>query len=246
MLYDVWTVFWRDWIVLRRHLVKYILSRMVPPLLYLVAFGWGLGRSITVADGTSYLDFLVPGILALNSMTLAFSSIITVHAERVYHKSLDIYLSAPIRPSAFVLGKLLGASFRSLLSSLVILVLAYAFGAHISLSPLFFLVLVINSLIFSAIGFYASMKIETYAEMGQVNTYVLLPMSFLCGTFFSVATLPTAIRVVLEFLPLTHTSQLLRTLAGGQDGSLISYLVLLFYAFSCFLLAQRSFLGLKK
>ena len=57
---DIATVFWRDWVVLKRRLAKFILSRMVAPMLYLVAFGWGLGRSIEVSSGT-YLDFLVPG-----------------------------------------------------------------------------------------------------------------------------------------------------------------------------------------
>ena len=71
MFYDIWTVFWRDWIVLKRRLTKFILSRMVAPMLYLVAFGWGLGRSIQVSSGNSYIDFLVPGILALNSMNIS-------------------------------------------------------------------------------------------------------------------------------------------------------------------------------
>ena len=53
---DIWTVFWRDFIVLKRRMTKFILSRMVAPMLYLVAFGWGLGRSIEVNSG-SYLDF---------------------------------------------------------------------------------------------------------------------------------------------------------------------------------------------
>ena len=88
MFYDIWTVFWRDWIVLKRRLTKFILSRMVAPMLYLVAFGWGLGRSIQVSSGNSYIDFLVPGILALNSMNISFNSITPVHAEKVYHKSL--------------------------------------------------------------------------------------------------------------------------------------------------------------
>ena len=56
-LFDIATVFWRDWVVLKRRMAKFILSRMVAPMLYLVAFGWGLGRSIQVASGT-YLDFL--------------------------------------------------------------------------------------------------------------------------------------------------------------------------------------------
>ena len=64
MFTDIWTVFWRDWVVLKRRMTKFILSRMVAPMLYLVAFGWGLGRSIQVTGG-SYIDFLVPGILAL-------------------------------------------------------------------------------------------------------------------------------------------------------------------------------------
>lgn len=104
MLYDIWTVFWRDWVVLRRRMTKFILSRMVAPMLYLVAFGWGLGRSIQVSGG-SYIDFLVPGILALNSMNISFNSITPVHAERIYHKSLEQYLIAPICPYSFVIGK---------------------------------------------------------------------------------------------------------------------------------------------
>ena len=62
MLQDIMTVFWRDWLVLKRRLVKFIFARMVTPMLYLIAFGWGLGKNINVQSG-SYLDFLVPGIL---------------------------------------------------------------------------------------------------------------------------------------------------------------------------------------
>ena len=118
VLYDISTVFWRDWLVLKRRMVKFILSRMVAPLLYLVAFGWGLGRSIQVESG-SYLDFLVPGILALNSMNISFNSITPVHAERVYHKSLEEYILAPIWPEAFVIGKVLASVLRGLISSAI-------------------------------------------------------------------------------------------------------------------------------
>ena len=148
ILADIGTVFWRDWIVLRRRLVKFILSRMVAPVLYLVAFGWGLGRSIQVESG-SYLDFLVPGILALNSMNISFNSITPVHAERVYHKSLEEYIIAPIWPDAFVIGKVLAAVLRGLISSAIILVLAGAFGANLAFSPLFLLVLVLNCVVFA-------------------------------------------------------------------------------------------------
>ncbi len=229
MLRDIWTVFWRDWVVLRRRLTKYILSRMVSPLMFLIAFGWGLGRSIDVGTG-SYLDFLVPGLLAMNSMNISFNSIISVHAERVYHKSLEEYLIAPIRPDAFVIGKVAGAVVRGLISSVIIVVLSYLFGAHFTITPLFLLVLTLNCMIFAEIGFLAAMYISTYEEMSQVNLYVLLPMSFLCGTFFATAALPDLVRWIVEVLPLTHTSHLLRSLGGAGDFSVLSLAVVVGYA----------------
>ena len=229
MLRDIWTVFWRDWIVLRRRLTKYILSRMVSPLMFLIAFGWGLGRSIDVGTG-SYLDFLVPGLLAMNSMNISFNSIISVHAERVYHKSLEEYLIAPIRPDAFVVGKVAGAVVRGLISSAIIVVLSYLFGAHFMITPLFLLVLALNCMIFAEIGFLAAMYISTYEEMSQVNLYVLLPMSFLCGTFFATAALPDVVRWVVEVLPLTHTSHLLRSIGGTGEFSMLSLVVVVGYA----------------
>ena len=229
MLRDIWIVFWRDWIVLKHRLTKYILSRMVSPLMFLIAFGWGLGRSIDVGTG-SYLDFLVPGLLAMNSMNISFNSIISVHAERIYHRSLEEYLIAPIRPDAFVVGKVAGAVLRGLISSFIIIVLSCLFGAHFILSPLFLFVLTMNCMIFAEIGFLAAMYISTYEEMSQVNLYVLLPMSFLCGTFFSTAALPDAVRWFVEILPLTHTSHLLRSLGGTGEASMLSLAVVVAYA----------------
>ena len=240
MLQDIWTVFWRDWVVLKLRMMKFILSRMVAPILYLVAFGWGLGRSIQVDSGT-YLDFLVPGILALNSMNISFNSITPVHAERIYHKSLEEYIIAPIWPNAFVIGKVLAAVLRGMISSSIIVLLAFLFGAHFTLTPLFLLVLVLNCVIFAEIGFLAAMKINTYEEMSQVNTYILLPMSFLCGTFFSTHALPAAVRYFIEIMPLTHTSYLLRGIGSGAEIALSSVLVLLVYAGLGLLLGSRAF-----
>ena len=235
---DAATVMWRDWIVLRRRLKKFILSRLVTPVLYLVAFGWGLGRNINIASG-SYLDFLVPGIIALNTMNVSYMSITTVHAERVYHKSLEEYLSAPIEPAAFVLGKIFSAVVRALISTALILCVAMLFGASLKFfaDPINFLVVImLNSIIFASVCFCAALKVQTYEELAQVNTYLLLPMSFLCWTFFSTAELPSVVRVVIEMLPLTHTSQLLR------DGfNLPSMMILLLYALCLLWLSTRLF-----
>ncbi len=238
MLYDIITAFWRDWVVLKHRMIKFILSRMVAPILYLVAFGWGLGKSIN-AGGGSYLDFLVPGILALNSMNIAFNSLSPLHGERVYHKSIEEYFTAPINPLSFAIGKILAAILRGMISSAIIIVLARIFGADFSITPLFLLVLALNSAIFAEIGFYAAMTIDSYEDMGRFNTYILMPMSFLCGTFFSPDKLPLVFYYFIHVLPLTHTSLLLREISRGAVPSMVSFGVLLLYMAGCFLLCAR-------
>lgn len=239
MLQDIYTVFWRDWIVLRRRLVKFLLSRMVAPLLYLIAFGLGLGKSVQVAPGMSYLDFLVPGILALNSMNISFNSVgPTLHTARVFHKSLEEYLVAPIDSWAFVLGKVLAGTLRGLLSSLIIMLLSYAFGAHFWINGWFLLALGLNCAIFASLGFIAAMTIQSHEDMGSFNTYVLLPMSFLCGTFFRTEHLPALCARFIELLPLTHASVLLRGIGLQRGVDWSAFAALAFYAV-LFLLLSR-------
>ncbi len=237
--HDTASVLWRDWRVLKRRLPKFVLSRTVAPLLYLTAFGWGLGRNVNMGGG-SYLDFIVPGILALNSMNVSFHGIVTLHAERVYHKSLEVYFLSPISSAAFLTGKILSALIRTVIAALLILLLACLFGAAISWSPLLLAAVLLNAVIFAEIGFIAAMYVETYEEMAQINTYILLPMSFLCGTFFSTGALPSAVRFLVELLPLTHTSILLRSITGGGAFPVASLLVLLLYAAGGFLWSLKT------
>lgn len=241
IFYDIGTVMWRDWIVLRRRLKKFILSRLVTPVLYLVAFGWGLGRNITLDSG-SYLDFLVPGIIALNIMNVSYMSVTTVHAEKVYHKSLEEYIDAPISSVAYVIGKIGSSVLRAIISTGLILCVAVLFRAELNfltdveIFAEFIFVVILNSIIFAGVGFCAAMHVQTYEELAQVNTYVLMPMSFLCGTFFSTAQLPEAVRFFIEILPLTHTSALLRS---GLN--VTSMVILILYAVVLILLSCREF-----
>lgn len=229
MLADIRTVIWRDWIVLRRRLGRYILSRMVSPILYLVAFGWGLGSQIQVRGG-SYLDFIVPGILALNSMIISFNAVGTpVSMSRLYHKTLEEYQISPISSLSFVIGKVVSGMIRGIISSFVIIVLAFAFGATMTIHGWFWLVLLLNCALFAALGFVAAMIMNSHEEMANFNTYVLTPMSFLCATFFSTDRLPALLHYLVEILPLTHASQALRLAGQNQEPALLSVGVLAGY-----------------
>lgn len=228
-LQDIGTVFWRDWTVLNRRMATFVLSRMISPILYLVAFGWGLGRGMQ-ANGSSYLDFIVPGIMALNAMNISFSAVGSpLNMSRLYHKTLEEYLIAPISPASFVAGKILAGTLRGLISCTVIFVLAYLFGAKFIINLWFIASLALTCFLFAALGFVAAMLIDSHEDMANFSTYVLLPMSFLCATFFSLDGLPVAFKVVIEWLPLTHATYALRFIGSGGEPPWLSIWILLLY-----------------
>jgi Nod factor-specific ABC transporter NodJ protein len=217
-------------LVLKRNFLKFFTSRLVSPLLYLVAFGWGLGRSIQMESG-NYLEFVVPGIIALSAMTTSFSAVGTsLNMSRLYHKTLEEYLIAPISAFSFTLGKVLAGSVRGVIASLIILVLAFLFGAKMAVSLCFFLVVLLTCFLFASLGVVAAMTINSHEDMANFTTFIILPMSFLCGTFFSLDRLPKVMACFIEMLPLTHASYSLRTLVLGGELPWTSMAVLTGYA----------------
>ncbi len=230
MTIDFYTVFWREMLVLKRTFFKFFTSRLVSPLLYLVAFGWGLGRSIQMKSGT-YLEFVVPGIIALSAMNTSFNGVGTpLNMSRLYHKTLEEYLIAPISAFSFTLGKVLAGSVRGIIASLIILVLGFLFGARAVPDLWFFLVVLLTCFLFASLGVVAAMTINSHEDMANFTSFIILPMSFLCGTFFSLEKMPKVIACLIEILPLTHASYSLRTLATGGELPWISMAVLAGYA----------------
>ncbi|GAW92193.1 ABC transporter permease [Calderihabitans maritimus] len=231
---DFVTVLWREMLVFKRTWWKFLASRLVGPVLYLTAFGWGLGRNIPTDSG-SYLDFVVPGIIALSAMTTSFNATGNeVNMSRLYYKTLEEYLIAPISAGSFVLGKVLAGTVRGLISSMVILVLGVLFGARPALGGWFFAVIGTTCFLFAALGVVAGMIINSHADMANFSTFVILPMAFLCGTFFQAEKLPAIVADVVRVLPLTHTSYTLRALAAGHTIPIVSALVLVGYSVAFF------------
>jgi len=233
----VLTVLWREWLVFRRKFWTHFSSGLVGPLLYLTAFGWGLGRGIRV-EGGSYLEFVVPGIIALTSMSNSFSSVaIPLNLSRLYVKTYDEFLIAPLKMSWLVLGKVLAGCGRGLFSVAVVLMVALLFGVRLNMSGLFWLSIVLNSFMFASIGFVMGVVITSHESMSQFMSLVILPMSFLCSTFFSLQALPRWMGYLIEVLPLTHASMTIRAAALGQPFPWLSLLIMLAYSLLLYTLA---------
>ena len=227
VLSDIYSVLWVDLRFLRRHWLRTLATSIVSPILYLVAFGFGLGRGISFG-GYSYLDFVIPGIIALTAMTGSYNGAgMKLHVDRLFYKCFDEYLLSPISMFSLAVGKTLIGVVRGLLASGALLAVGIVLSSSLIIGPLFVLVLVTSCFVFSFLGVLVGLLAKSHQDMGTFSTLVILPMTFLSGTFFSISQLPDAVKAVLYVLPLTHSSESLRAAALGQPFPWLSFLALL-------------------
>ncbi len=231
---DAYSILWSDLMALKRRWPRYLLTTLISPLLYLVAFGWGLGRGINL-NGTSYLEFVIPGIIALTAMTTSFNGAGTrLNVDRLYFKSFDECLMAPIGLSSLLMGKALIGVVRGILSSIAFLAVAMLIAPAIHISPLFMIGLLLTCLTFAFLGVLAALLARSHEDMATFSSLILMPMTFLGGTFFSLSQVPTGLKYALYALPLTHSSLFLRAAALDQPLPWGSFFILLAF-FATFL-----------
>ena len=214
------TVLWEKWVEFRRNWVQITLSGLVAPLLYVLTFGLGLGQTMTV-DGRPYLDFLLPGVVALTTMNASFNAIgMSLNVQRLYEHSFDNILISPTPMWQYILGQMTAGSLRGMYAGLLVIAVGLCFGADMALTPMFFAVMLLNGMTFASLGVMAAVLSKTHAGISRFSSFVLTPMSFLGNTFFSATAMPAGLNLLIQCLPLTQSATLLRTIAWGEGWEL--------------------------
>ena len=238
MLTDIYSVLWVDLRVLRRRWVRTLSTSLVNPILYLVAFGFGLGQGIDF-EGYSYLEFVIPGIIALTSMSVSFGGAgQKLNVDRLFFRSFDECLMSPVSVYSIIIGKALIGVVRGLFTSTAFLLVGFLLSPTLHIDLVFIAVLVLSCFVFSFFGVLVSFLAKSHQDMSTVSSLVLLPMTFLSGTFFSLSQIPEALKIVLYFLPLTHSSESLRAITLGQAFPWLSIVALVCYAVFFFVMSM--------
>ena len=222
-------ILWQEYIIFKRKFFSVTTGSMIAPVLYLIAFGWGLGSGVKV-DGVNYINFVIPGIIAMSSMTMSFSNIANnINISRIYDKTFEEFMIAPVNMLIFTAAKITAGALRGMYSALIIILLSLLFNTGLAISPYFILMIILNCLVFSALGFTAGIVIDSHADMGKFTNFIITPMSFLCGTFFPLDRMPVVLKQFIWLLPLTHTSLGLRSRGEDALNMLIHPVILLVY-----------------
>ena len=210
------------------------------PLLYFFSFAYGLGGHVSDVGGVSYVAFVVPGIVALSTLSSSFSTTCTrIMVQRRFYASFDELMLCPLTPSSVILGKTVLGMCKSLITCAVMLALGCMITSDIVIGPALVLSIVIASFVFSLLGVVGGLMVTNMATMNLFNSFVILPMTFLCGTVFSTAALPDLAQAVIYALPLTHASECIRAATLGMPFPFLSMAVLVAYGIGFYLLAYR-------
>jgi lipooligosaccharide transport system permease protein len=213
LTYRVWKVWRRNFDVFTKTLKVNFLPSLLEPILYLVAFGFGLGGFIPSIQGQPYIDFIAPALVAIAIMNGAFFECTFASFVRMYfQKTFDAIVATPISVEEVVAGELLWGATRSTFNASIVLAVIAVFG--LIKSPLFLLIVPIAffaGLMFGSIAMCFT-AIAPNIDFFNFPTFLFLtPMFFLSGTFFPLTRLPYAAQIVaMAVLPLTHVVNISR------------------------------------
>jgi ABC-2 type transport system permease protein len=195
-----------------------VASPLVSTVLYFLVFGFTLGGRQAV-DGVPYVVYIVPGLVFLGVANNAFlNSSSSLFITKIQGTIVDL-LAAPLGPRELLLGFVTGAMARGLLVGVLTWLAALIFTpTHtVSLLPtLFFLLL--SAYVFSVLGVLAGLWAEKFEQINFFPTFLMLPLTFLGGVFYSVRHLPEPYRTVSMFNPVVHMVEGLRAgMLGLED-----------------------------
>ena len=226
LTYRVWLVWRRNFEVFTKTIFVNFLPALMEPILYLGAFGVGLGALITgPVNGGSYLQFIGPGLIAISVMYGSFFECTYASFVRMYfQKTFDAIIATPVSVEEVIAGELLWGATRATINGTIVLAVVAAFG--LVSSPLAILVPVVaffGGLLFASLAMCFTALAGTIDFFNFPTFLFITPMFLLSGTFFPLQLLNSPILegAALSVMPLTHVVDLTR---GLMNGSMITFL----------------------
>ncbi|MDD2360877.1 MAG: ABC transporter permease [Syntrophaceticus schinkii] len=221
-------IVWEEFITWRNKFWMYIISYMLSPLIFLLSFGMGVGQrmKMMMPGGMSYLEFLVPGVVALALFNNGMTSVMTrMYYSRIHYKSFDSYRLAPAGNLSIWLGYTLGGMMRGLASGLIV-ILVISFIVPLRVNPAFFGAVLLTAFCFASFAVMLSLFMRTFDDQALINELILIPVTYLSGTLVPVERLPELLQPIVWCFPLTPAAKLLRSTLAGTGVSLQLVLLL--------------------
>ena len=205
-----------------------IVPGLISSILYILIFGFTLEQRIDNINGIPYTLFILPGLIMMNALTNATSNSSSSMLQMKLLGQLPDILQAPLSSFEISMAYIIGGTVRGTINGILILLVGIILGDMVVISPVktvLFIFLV--SWAFSSIGLLLGQLSESWDQLATMQNFILTPLSFLGGIFYSIKMLPDWAQVASQYNPIYYMINGLRyTMLGVSDSSpLISFIV---------------------
>ncbi|MBK1724038.1 ABC transporter permease [Thiocystis violacea] len=226
--------------------VQTILPSVITTTLYFVIFGRLIGERIGTMDGFPYLDFIVPGLVLMGVITNSYSNVVSSFYSSKFSRYIEELLISPAPNWVILAGYVAGGVARGLVVGTAVMLVALLFTEiHIHSPLVTLLICLMTAMLFSLGGFINAIYANSFDDISIVPTFVLTPLTYLGGVFYSISLLPEVWQRVSLANPLLYMVNAFRYgLLGVSDipigiaFGMILIFILILVAFSLLLLRR--------
>ena len=188
-----------------------LVSPAIMIILYFVTIGVIIGSRIGDMNGFHFLQWMVPGMIMMSVINNTYSNVLSSFFSIKFQKSVEELLVTPVPNYVILTGWVLGGVARGLVVAVLVALVSLPFAElHIQNWPLTILVIVLTSILFSTGGFLNALFAESFDDVSIVPTFILTPLSYLGGIFYSINMLPDFWRTVSYANPILYMVNALR------------------------------------
>jgi ABC-2 type transport system permease protein len=214
----LWTLIKREMIRSLKIINQVIWPPVISTLLYVFVFGLALGRAIPNLQGVSYAQFLIPGLIMLQTIDSSYGECSSSIFQGRFMNSIQEMLIAPMSAFEIVTGYILGSLARAILIAALItvlgLVLVHTWPEN---WVVYFTVLALVSILFSSLGLIFGLIAEKFDHIAVLTTFVITPLTFVGGVFTSAQLLPSLLQKLELVNPIFYTIDAFRWSYTGQS-----------------------------
>jgi ABC-2 type transport system permease protein len=219
----LWTLTYKE----IRRFMRIWVQTLVPPAvtmsLYFVIFGSLIGPRIGDMDGFDYVQFMIPGLIMMSVITNSYANVVSSFYSVKFQKSIEELLISPMPNWAILLGFILGGVCRGVLVGIIVFFVSLFFYPEFEVAnPILTIsVLFLTSILFSLMGFINAVFADSFDAISVVPTFVLTPLIYLGGVFYSINILPEFWRSISMANPMLYVVNTFREgMLGISDVSI--------------------------
>lgn len=206
---EQWIAFYT---ILRKEIRRFMriwVQTLVPPVitmsLYFVIFGQLIGSRIGSMGGFTYMEFVVPGLIMMSVLTNSYSNVVSSFYSAKFQRSIEELLVSPTPNYIILLGFTLGGVCRGLAIGFIVTLVSMLFTRlQIHHLPIMLLVVLMTSILFSLMGFVNAVFAKSFDDISIIPTFVLTPLTYLGGVFYSINLLPDFWQLVSKLNPVLY------------------------------------------